>query len=69
MSLLLLELFTSIAVFIIASVSFDKDEMQYILNELDGKVCDDKLHYSKCCLKFTDLDVSSHYKVKRTQKW
>jgi len=38
------------------SVSFNKDEMQYILNELDGKVCDDKLYYSNCC--FTDLDVS-----------
>jgi len=38
------------------SVSFDKDEMQYILNELDGKVCDDKLFYSNSC--FTDLDVS-----------
>jgi len=38
------------------SVSFDKDGMQHILNELDGKVCDDKLYYSNCC--FTDLDVS-----------
>jgi len=38
------------------SVSFDKYEMQYILNELNDKVCDDKLYYSNCC--FTDLDVS-----------
>jgi len=37
------------------SVSFDKDEMQHILNELDGKVCDDKLYYSNWC--FTDLDT------------
>jgi len=37
------------------SVSFDKDDLQYILNELDGKVCDDKLYYSNCF--FTDLDV------------
>jgi len=36
--------------------SSDKDEMQFILNELDGQVCDDKLYYSNCC--FTDLDVS-----------
>ena len=33
------------------SVSFDKDEMQHILNELD-----DKMYYSNC--RFTDLDVS-----------
>jgi len=38
------------------SVSFDKDEMQYILNELDGMVRDDKFYCSNCC--FTDLDVS-----------
>jgi len=37
-------------------VSFDKDEMQHFLNELDGKVCDDKLYYANCC--FTDLCVS-----------
>jgi len=30
--------------------------MQHILNELDGKVCDDKLYYLICC--FNDLDVS-----------
>jgi len=39
-----------------SSVSFDKDEMQHILNKLDGKVCDNKLYYSNC--SFTDHDVS-----------
>jgi len=38
------------------SVSFDKNEIQYILNVLGGKVCDDKLYYSNCC--FTAIDVS-----------
>jgi len=56
MSLLLLELFASTYRSLYNSVSFDKDEMQHILNELDAKVYDDKLYYSNCC--FTDLDVS-----------